>query len=54
LAVDLTLAISDSVKRSYTQTIERLSEACTAGSQKAGSFGFGKKNSAAQRRSSNE
>jgi hypothetical protein len=42
LAVDLTLAISVFVRQSYTQTIERLSEAYAASSQKEGSFGFSK------------
>jgi hypothetical protein len=42
LAVDLALAISVFVRQSYTQMIERLSEAYAASSQKEGSFSFSK------------
>ena len=40
LAVDLTLAISVFIRRSYAQLIERLSETYIASARKAGSFGF--------------
>jgi hypothetical protein len=43
LVVDLTLAISVFMRWSYTQLIERLSEAYTASARKAGSFSFSKK-----------
>jgi hypothetical protein len=43
LAVELTLAISVFMRRSYTQLVGRLSKAYTASSQKVGSFGFSKK-----------
>jgi hypothetical protein len=42
LVVDLTLAISVFIRRSYAQLIERLSETYIASARKAGSFGFSK------------